>query len=284
MPTPLPPASTEYETEMHAAPGKLPQVHQWKMFRSSQGETHLDFGKTGLISKPGANQTILLDHVKREAHILPAPPHAPSAPPPPTAPTPPAGLPHLPTPPASPLLHVKDLGPKIIGGHPTEGKLYTFQPPKPPAPPALKGLPTSKFTAPPLGALPKPPALPKAPALPKPPALPQLPGMPKPPAPPQAPGVQPPTAPKPPAPPSAKPPAQLQTLEVWTHTKLKIPVLTKATGMPSLKSSVLKNAKGAEPPAALFQIPKGYKLVPPKLPAAPKLPALKPPTLPTPHA
>src|ERR1039458_34231 len=97
--SPLPPASAEYETAMHAGPGKVPQVHKWKMFRSSQGETHLDFGKTGLISKPGAGQTILLDHVKKEARMVPTPPHA-QAPTPPSAQAP-GGVPHMPAPPSA---------------------------------------------------------------------------------------------------------------------------------------------------------------------------------------
>ena len=65
------------------------------------------------------------------------------------------------------------------------------------------------------------------------------------------------------------PHAPVQTLEVWTHTKLKVPVLTKANGMPGLQSSVCKDAKGGEPPASLFQIPPGYKLIQPKPPALP---------------
>jgi len=214
---------------MHAMPGKLPQVHKWKMFRSSQGETHLDFGKTGLISKPGAMQSILLDHVKRQARIVPAPSHAQA---PPSAQAPGGSVPHVPAPPSA-LLHVKDLGKQTIGGHEAEGKLYTFQPPKVPAVSGLKG--------PKLGAL---PALPKVPGLPQPP------------------GMQPPSPGKPSTP--GAPQGPVQTLEVWTHTKLKVPVLTKANGIPGLQSSTCKDAKGGEPSPSLFQIPPGYKLIEPK--------------------
>ena len=247
--SPLPPASAEYETAMHGAPGKSPQVRKWKMFRSSQGETHLDFGKTGLISKPGAGQTILLDHVKKEARMVPTPPHA-QAPTPPSAQAP-GGVPHMPAPPSA-LLHVKDLGKRTIGGHAADGKMYTFQPPKVPAAPGAKGLPG--FKGPKLG------ALPKAPELPKPP----MPGL-------APPGVATPALKPPPAP--GAPHGKVQTLEVWTHTKLKIPVLTKANGMPGLQSSVCKNAKGGEPPASRFKIPPGYKLIKPKPPALPRPPA-----------
>jgi len=228
-PSPLPPASAEYQTAMHSLPGKLPLVRNWKMFRSSQGATHLDFGKTGLISKPG-EKTILLDHVKREARIVPAPAH-PQALPPPSAKAP-GGVPHLPAPPALP--HVKDLGQRIIGGHQAEGKLYTFKPPKAPGFPQPAG---------------KPPAIP---------GKPPMPGLP--PA-----GIRPQASGNPPAP--VAPPAKVQTLEVWTHTQLKMPLLTKANGMPGLQSSVCKNAKGGEPPTSLFQIPSRYKLVEPKPPA-----------------
>jgi hypothetical protein len=260
--SPLPPAAAEYETAMHAAPGKLPQVQKWKMFRSSQGETHLDFGKTGLISKPGAMQSILLDHVKREARIVPAPAH-PQAPVPSSPQAPGGGLPHLPAPPSA-LLNVKDLGKQMIGGHPAEGKLYTFQPPKVPAVPGMKGLPGMK--GPELGALPKVPGLPQPPGM--------QPPSPKPPTP----GLAPPAVATPaPAPAQGPPPAPgaphgpVQTLEVWTHAQLKVPLLTKANGMPGLQSSVCKDAKGGEPSASLFQIPPGYKLVEPKPPAPPAL-------------
>ena len=255
--SPLPPASAEYETAMHAGPGKLPQVHKWKMFRSSQGETHLDFGRTGLIGKPGAKQSILLDHVKREARIVPAPAHA-QAPLPSSAQAPGSGVPHLPAPPFA-LLHVKDLGKQTIGGHEAEGKMYTFQPPKVPAASGTKGLPGFQG--------PKPGALPKAPGLPQPPGM-QPPSPGKPPMPGLAPpGVATPAPGQPPAP--GAPHGQVQTLEVWTHTTLKVPVLTKANGIPGLQSIVCKDAKGGEPPASLFQIPPGYKLVEPKPPPLP---------------
>jgi hypothetical protein len=64
---------------------------------------------------------------------------------------------------------------------------------------------------------------------------------------------------KPPVPPVPHP--KVQTLEIWTHTQLKVPLLTKATGMPGLKASVCKNVKSGEPPPSKFQIPPGYKMV-----------------------
>jgi len=206
---------------MPALPGKRPQVHVWKMFRSTGGAMHLDFGKTGLITKPGAKGALLLDNVKREARMVP-PVHAQAAAPPATAPG--GAMPHTPKPPALP--NVKDLGKRIIGGHPAEGKMYTFHPPKVP------GLPQPG----------KAPAGPKIPAMAKPPI---------------------PSAPR----------AKVQTLEVWTHTQLKVPLLTKASGISGLQSSICKNAKGGEPPASLFRIPPGYKLVEPKPPTPAPSPA-----------
>ena len=254
--SPLPPASAEYETAMHAGPGKVPQVHKWKMFRSSQGETHLDFGKTGQISKPGAKQAILLDHVKREARIVRVPAHAQT----PSFAQLPGGVPQKPALPSSSLLHVKDLGKQTIGGHEAEGKEYTFQAPNVPSAPGAKGLPG--FIGPNLK------ALPKATGLPQPTQI-QPPNPGKPPVPGPAPSGVATAAPgHPPTPGAPHPP--VQTLEVWTHTKLKVPVLTKANGIPGLQSSVCKDAKGGEPPASLFQIPPGYKLLEPKPPAMPR--------------
>jgi hypothetical protein len=258
--SPLPPVSAEYKTAMQSLPGKRPQVHGWKMFRSAGGAMHLDFGKTGLITKPGAKGALLLDHVKREARIVPPAPVQAVAPP---ATAPGGATPHTPKPPSLPK--VKDLGKRIIGGHQAEGKMYTFHPPKAP------GLPQPAGKAP---AGPKMPALPGlvpagagAAALGKLPAVPKMPAMPG-----NAPGGgQTPAMAKPPIP--GAPQAKVQKLEVWTHTQLKVPLLTKASGVSGLQSSVCKNAKGGEPPASLFRIPPGYKLVEPKPPARPPSPA-----------
>ena len=232
----LPPASAEYETALRGAPGKPPRIQKWKMFRSSQGATHLDFGKKATITQPGGQQTIQLDHVKREARIVPAPPQGQKLAMPAAA----GGAPG--SPPPGQLLHVKDLGKQVIGGHPAEGKMFTFAPPKVPG-----------------AGLPKPGTLPKLPGAPKIPGV-QAPAL-KPPAPPAAPQAAAPQAPA-----VSPPKGQVQTLEVWTHATLKVPVLTKTSGIPGLQSHTCKSAQGGEPPASLFQIPPGYKLVPPKPP------------------
>ncbi|MFN7995475.1 MAG: hypothetical protein U0Q18_17830 [Bryobacteraceae bacterium] len=241
------------------------------MARSSQGEMRVDSGNTGLITKPGAAQAILLDHAKKEARMVPAPPvastpHLPGMPPPPVLPV----APHVPA--QSPaVLDVKDLGKQFIAGHEAEGKQYTIKPPEVPKFDVTQGM------------MPKGPSMPgppKAPGIPKikAPAIPQPPGLPKPPALPQ--GLQ---APKPPAGPGAslgKPPAPsqpplpnaVQTMEVWTSTKLKVPMLTKIAGGPAPQTAVCKQLVATEPPAHFFQVPQGYKLLQP--PAPPKAPGL----------
>jgi hypothetical protein len=124
------------------------------------------------------------------------------------------------------------LGKGFIEGEEVEGKKYTVQLPQAPKPPAA----------------PAPPSL-------KPPA----PGMPPMP---QAP--QPPQVPKPPQP-------ETLTSEVWTSTKLHMPVLTKTAGSFGQQTNYYKYATG-EPHPSVFQIPPGYKLAMPALPPKPPLP------------
>ncbi len=149
------------------------------------------------------------------------------------------GLPAMPMPPgAAPLPppKVEELGKGFIEGHEVEGKKFTFQPPAPPQPPQMPQMP-------------QPPALQK----------PAMPGIP-----------QPPQAPAPPAPP---PPPTVS--EVWTSTKLKLPVLTKTQGPFGQQVCQCKYTE-APPPPHLFQVPPDYKMVtpaPPAPPAMPKAPA-----------
>jgi hypothetical protein len=131
------------------------------MWRSSTGNTRIDTPHTSIISNPSAQKTILLDHLKKEATIIPTPPAATAPPPSGSSPTPGA-----PAPP--PPLQVHDLGKSTIEGHEVEGKRYIFSPPLSPAAPH----PPSKPSAPPM---PKPPGLPQSAAPPKPPQLPKPP-------------------------------------------------------------------------------------------------------------
>lgn len=107
----------------------------------------------------------------------------------------------------------------------------------------------------------QPPTPPQVPQAPKMPQAPQVPGMPQAP---QIPGM--PQAPKPP---------QIPTVaDVWTSTKLGLPVLTKVTGAFGQQTCYCNAAQSAEPSPALFQIPPGYTPVLPKPPAPPAPPAL----------
>jgi hypothetical protein len=130
------------------------------MWRSSSGSMRLDTPSTSIISNPAAQKTILLDHLKKEAMVIPTPPAA-------AAPASP-GAPKMPGAPASPPpLQVADLGKSMIEGHEVEGKRFTFTPPQAPAPPPAPAKPQAPQMPkiPGLGSA----ALPKAPPLPKPP-------------------------------------------------------------------------------------------------------------------
>jgi hypothetical protein len=88
---------------------------------------------------------------------------------------------------------------------------------------------------------PQTPQAPQMPPMPQAPDMPASPGTPQPPAMPQAP----------------KPPV---VSEVWTSSKLHMPVLTKTTGEFGEQVCHCK-CTGAVPPPAMFQIPPGYKMV-----------------------
>jgi hypothetical protein len=132
----------------------------------------------------------------------------------------------------------------------------------------------------------EPPSLtpPKLPGMPAPPALPKMsvkdlgkrmvdghevegklismvaPNPPSPPAP-AAIGGKPPAMPTPPQPPKSAL-ASLVT-EAWTSTKLHLPVLSRITGAFGKQTCHCKNLVSAEPPAAHFEVPRGYKPVGP---------------------
>ena len=231
-----PPVSAECETITRSAlPGASPKQLPWKLFRSGDGKMCADYGDKSLISNPAAQQAILLDHVKKEALLFPMPP----------APQPPPGPGGLMGPvPTAPNISVLNLGKKFVDGHEAEGKQFIVPPPKPFSPPGVN-LPAS----PPLPAAGKLPALPQLPAL----AKPLMPG-----------GAA--TQPHPPSPP--------HTVEVWTSTKLHVPLLTKVTGSFGQQTNRCKSPSVGEPPASKFQIPSGYKIVEmPKLPKPPGLPS-----------
>jgi hypothetical protein len=103
----------------------------------------------------------------------------------------------------------------------------------------------------------KPPAMPKMPAVPQPPAMPQVPGAPK--------------LPSEPQPPAMKMPPIVT--EIWTSTKLKMPVLTTVTGHFGQHTCYCKHEATGDHPPSTFQIPPSYTQVqPPQLPKPPAMP------------
>jgi hypothetical protein len=124
------------------------------MWRASDGKMRFDTPNTSIISDPGSQKTIMLDHLKKEATIIPTPPAAPGAPP--------AGMPKMPAGAApAPPMQVQDLGKSTIEGHAVEGKRYTLPPMAAPPKPAM---PSMKMPAAPK--MPGASAAPKAPAAP----------------------------------------------------------------------------------------------------------------------
>lgn len=170
-PPSLPAASTECTNTIQlAAPGSVPSQISYKMARSADGQTRVDYGATSVISNPATGVTLLLDHAKQEVRAIPTPPGL--TPPQLTSPGLP-GMPAPPTPPTAPGMQVKDLGTKMVQGvevHGTQITLPPLTPPKPPAAPQVPGMPG----APAVPSAPAVPGAPAAPAIPKPPQVPMV--------------------------------------------------------------------------------------------------------------
>lgn len=237
-------------------PGAAPQQISSRLFRSADGKTRVDTGNTSLITDPAAGRTVMLDHLTKQARVLPTPP---TAPPQPGQPPPPPGMPGfgLPGAPSMPPVNVKDLGKSVMNGHEVEGKQFTYAPPAlpgKPAAPALPGMPAAP-ALPGMAAAPALPGMAAAPGLPGMPAAPAVPGMPAAPAPPGMPAA--------PAVPGAPPPmpGPPTVAEVWSSTKMQLPMLTKTTGPFAQFTSQCHSAIPGEPNPSVFQIPAGYKMV-----------------------
>jgi hypothetical protein len=113
----------------------------------------IDTPSASIISNPAEQKTILLDHLKKEATVIPMPAVSGSAP---------SGGPKMPGgAPAAPAMQVQDLGKSLIEGHEVEGKRYVLPAAQKPQTPAIPQMPK-------MPKAPQPPQLPKAPSLLKP--------------------------------------------------------------------------------------------------------------------
>jgi len=165
-----PPFCSDCATKSQPSGGGAPTQSASRMWRSSNGKFRLDTPSTSVITDPKSQQTILLDHLKKEATIIPMSAAASGS----AAP----GSPQVPAAQGqAPSVKVEDLGKSMIEGHEVEGKRFTlppFTPPPKPEMPQLK-MPGARQASPP-GA-PKPPAAPGAPSAPQAPKLPPIPSV-----------------------------------------------------------------------------------------------------------
>jgi len=166
-PPPAPPFCSDCATKTQPAGGGPPAQSASRMWRSSDGKFRLDTPSTSVITDPASQKTILLDHVKKEATIVPMAPAASGS-----------ALPGSSQVPAAlgqaPQVKVEDLGKSMIEGYEVEGKRFTLPPFSPPAKPEMPQvkMPGAPQISPP-GA-PKPPGAPAAPKAPKLPPVPSV--------------------------------------------------------------------------------------------------------------
>jgi hypothetical protein len=145
---------------MQPAAGTAPTQSASRMWRSSNGNMRLDTPHTSIITIPASQKTIMLDHLKKEAMVIPMPPGSSplfqsqdsqaSGP----------GAEH-------PALQVHDLGKAMIEGIEVEGKRYILTPLHTPKAP-------SNAQAAPKPQVPQAPSMPGMPALGTPPIPPEL--------------------------------------------------------------------------------------------------------------
>jgi len=167
-PPPAPPFYSECATKTQPVGGGAPTQSASRMWKSSDGKFRLDTPTTSVITDPASQKTILLDHVKKEATIIPMPPAASGSASPGSAQTPAAQG-------QAPPVKVEDLGKSTIEGHEVEGKRFTLPPFSPPSKPEM---PQAKMPGAPQASLPGAPKAPAAPGTPAPPKAPKLPPLP----------------------------------------------------------------------------------------------------------
>ena len=166
-PQPPPPSCSECGTKTQPAGGGPPTQSASRMWRSGDGKTRIDTPTTSVISDPASQHTIVLDHAKKEATVIPMSPAGSAATPAGAAPGGAAA--------AQPSsVQVEALGKSTIEGHEVEGKRYTLPAMPPPPKPPIPGLKVPGAKMPGSPPAPKPPA---AAAPPQPPKLPPKPSL-----------------------------------------------------------------------------------------------------------
>ena len=160
---PTPPSCSDCATKMQATGGTAATQSASRMWRSSNGNMRLDTPHTSIITIPASQKTIMLDHLKKEAMIIPMPPVS-------SAPSQSQNSQASGTAAQHPALQVHDLGKAMIEGLEVEGKRYIFTPPQTPkmasnVPAATKPQAPSMPGPPALGTPPIPPELKLAPTV-----------------------------------------------------------------------------------------------------------------------
>lgn len=168
IPPPAPPFCSDCGTKTQSSSGGAPTQSASRMWRSSDGKFRLDTPSTSVINDPKSQQTILLDHLKKEATIVPMP-GASSENSAPAFPQAPAAQGQTPS------VKVEDLGKSMIEGHEVEGKRFTLPPFTPPAKPDM---PQVKVPGVPQAAMPGAPKAPAGGGTPSGPQAPKLPPIP----------------------------------------------------------------------------------------------------------
>lgn len=158
-PPATPPSCSDCTTTTQPVSGAPAAQSPSRMWQSSSGQMRFDTPNASIITDPAAQRAIMLDHVKKEAMVMPMAPASPSL----LA----GAAPAAPGAPQVPAMQVQDLGKSMIEGHEVQGKQYTLPP----------------LPAPPNAQMPAAAATPASPQAPAPPQSPQMPTMPKPPQP-----------------------------------------------------------------------------------------------------
>ena len=167
-PPPAPAFCSDCATKMQPAGGGAPSQSASRMWRSSDGKFRLDTPSTSVITDPSSQQAIVLDHLKKEAMIVPMSAAASGI-----------RVPGSPQVPAAqgqaPSVKFEDLCKSMIEGHEVEGKRFTLPPFSPPPKPEMPQLTMPGASQASLSGAPKAPT---ALGGPSPPGAPKLPSVP----------------------------------------------------------------------------------------------------------